>query len=104
MLPHERSLVKKLENKPFVLLGVNSDDTREKLREVLKKEEITWPNFFDGGGTDGPIAKAWNVSGWPTIYVIDAKGVIRHKDLSGEKLEEAVDALVAEAERAGPAR
>ena len=28
MYPHERSLVKKMEGKPFVLLGVNSDGTR----------------------------------------------------------------------------
>ena len=27
MYPHERSLVKRLEGKPFVLLGINSDDS-----------------------------------------------------------------------------
>ena len=32
MYPHERSLVKRLENKPFALLGVNSDRDREALK------------------------------------------------------------------------
>ena len=99
MIPHERSLVEKLEKRPFALLGVNSDKTRENLREMSAKEGVTWRSWFDGGSTNGPIATAWNVSGWPTIYVIDHKGVIRHKGLRGEPLEAAIDALVAEAEK-----
>lgn len=35
----------------------------------------------------------------PSIWVIDAEGKIRHRDLSGEKLEEAVAALVEGAAR-----
>jgi hypothetical protein len=96
MYPHERSLVKRLEGKPFALLGVNSDQDREKLKEVLKKENITWRSFWNGGSTDGPIARAWNVQSWPTVYVLDARGVIRHKHVRGEELDRAVDALLKE--------
>jgi hypothetical protein len=32
----------------------------------------------------------------PALYLIDAKGVIRYKDLEGKKLDEAVDRLVTE--------
>ena len=103
MLPHERSLVTKLKDKPFSIVAVNSDTTREKLKDAMAKEQITWPQFFDGGSTSGPIATAWNVSGWPTLYVIDAKGVIRHKNLRDALLEKAIEALVAEAEKGGPA-
>jgi hypothetical protein len=99
MLPHERSLVQKLQSKPFVLVGVNSDRDKAVFKDTAAKEQVTWPCFFDES-TSGPIATAWNVHGWPTIYVIDAKGVIRHRDLRGEALEKAVDDLVAEAEQA----
>ncbi len=104
MYPHERSLVKRLANKPFALLGINSDKDREKLKEVLKKEQITWRSWWDGGSTSGPIASKWNVTGWPTIYVLDAKGVIRSLDVRGKKLDEAVDKLLREieGERAAP--
>ena len=98
MYPHERSLVKRLESKPFALLGINSDSDREKLKEVLKKENITWRSWWNGGSTDGPIAKAWNVRGWPTIYVLDPKGVIRFKNVRGEQMDEAVDQLLKEQE------
>ena len=39
MYPHERSLVEKFKDRPFVILGVNSDDDREQLKQVLVKEE-----------------------------------------------------------------
>jgi hypothetical protein len=102
MFPHERSLVKRLEGKPFVLIGVNSDTDREMLKEVLEKEQITWRSFWNGpDGTGGPIAKKWNVHGWPTLFILDHKGVIRHKFLGSpgdEPLDKAIEELVKAAE------
>jgi len=101
MYPHERSLVKKLADKPFALLGVNSDRDKEKLKPRLEEEKITWRSFWNGPeGTGGPISAEWGVRGWPTLYVIDHKGVIRHKWVGspGDKvLDEAIEKLVAEA-------
>ena len=72
MYPHERSLVEKLKDKPFALIGVNSDTDKKKLKERMEKEKITWRSFWNGPeGTGGPISKKWNVHGWPTIYVLD---------------------------------
>ena len=102
MYPHERSLVKRLENKPFALLGVNSDGDKDKPKEAVVKEQITWRSWFDGGGTSGPIASKWNVRGWPTLYLLDAKGVIRQKYVGspGEKtLDDEIDKLIAEVEK-----
>jgi hypothetical protein len=100
MYPHERSLVKRLENKPFALVGVNSDASKEELKRIMEKEKITWRSFFDGGSTGGPIATRWNIQGWPTLYLLDAKGVIRYQDLRGRDLDAAVDHLLKEVDRA----
>lgn len=96
MYGHERSLVKELADEPFALVGVNSDDDLGTLRTVVKEKELTWPSFFDGGSTSGPIARAWGVEGWPTIYIIDASGLIRAKNLRGDDLEAKVHELLAE--------
>ncbi len=101
MYPHERSLVKRLADKPFAIIGVNSDTDREALKQTLKDEQITWRSFWNGGSTSGPISTAWNVHGWPTIYVIDANGQIRYRGVKGEQLDKAIDTLLAELERAG---
>ena len=101
MYPHERSLVEKLKDKPFALIGVNSDTDKKKLKERMEKEKITWRSFWNGPeGTGGPISKKWNVRGWPTIYILDHKGVIRFKNLRDEKMEKAVEELLKEAEKA----
>ncbi|MBL8863057.1 MAG: hypothetical protein JNK02_13760 [Planctomycetes bacterium] len=97
MYPHERSLVEKLAGEPFVLIGVNSDKDREALKQTLVEERITWRSFWNGGSTGGPISTRWNVSSWPTIYVIDAEGRIRFKNVRGEKLDAAIDQLLREA-------
>ena len=97
MYPHERSLVKQMENQPFVLIGINSDP-KERIAQRMKDEQITWRSFWDRS-TSGPIARAWNVDGWPTIYVLDHKGVIRFKGVRGEEMDKAVEQLVAEVEK-----
>jgi hypothetical protein len=108
MYPHERSLVKKLEGKPFVLLGVNSDGDKGTLKKRMAEEHITWRSWWDGGDTNGPIANQFNVQGWPTLYVIDHRGIIRHKwtGFPGEEtFDSAVDKLVDSAFKdAGSAR
>jgi hypothetical protein len=106
MYPHERSLVKKLADKPFALLGVNSDRDRKDLKKVLEKEEITWRSFWNGGSPEGPISTKWNLQGWPTLYVIDAKGVIRAKFLGGgpeneKKIDERIEEFLKAAGRPG---
>jgi hypothetical protein len=100
MYPHERSLVSKLAGKPFVLLGVNSDSDREALKQVLVKENITWRSFWNGGSTKGPISRDWKIEGWPTLFLIDHKGVIRQKYLGSPgdgALDQAIEGLLKEA-------
>ena len=102
MYSHERSLVKRLEGKPFALLGVNSDADRAKLKKTLEEQNITWRSWWDGGSRAGPIAATWNVKDWPVLYVLDAKGVIRYKtdgSASEETLDKWIDELVAEADK-----
>ena len=97
MFPHERSLVKQLADKPFALIGVNSDQDFEQLQTAVKKKGITWRSFWNGeNGTAGPISTQWSVTSWPTIYVVDAEGVIRFKQVRGDELDEAITTLLAE--------
>jgi peroxiredoxin len=95
MYPHERSLVEKHPADQFAIVGVNSEKTIEAARDAVKKNNLTWKNFYDGG-TSGPISTRWNVNGWPTTYVIDSSGVIRYKDVRGDDLDAAIEALLAE--------
>lgn len=98
MYPHERSLVSRYKGRPFALLGVNSDNDRESLKRVIAAQGITWRSWFDRA-PDGPISTTWQIEGWPTIYVIDHRGIIRYVHVRDDALEDAVEKLVREAER-----
>jgi hypothetical protein len=97
MVPHERSLVKRLEGKPFVLLGIDLDASKEDQKKAEEKNKITWRSWFDG--RQGPLGDKWNIRYLPTIYVLDNKGVIRYKDVRDKELDEAVDTLLKEMDK-----
>lgn len=102
MYPHLNSLANKLADEPFVLLGVNSDQTRAAAKKAVADEKIAWRSFWNGGSTGGPISKRFGIQGWPTLFLIDHHGVIRHKwtgSPGADKLKEAVEALVKEASK-----
>ena len=99
MLPHEKELVERLKDKPFALLGVNSDGTAEELKKILAAQGITWRQAVDGDQS-GPLATKWNIHYWPNIFVLDAKGVIRYRDVREKAMDDAVDKLLAEAKTA----
>jgi hypothetical protein len=93
MNPDKQKLLTRLADKPFALLEVNSDEDPDEWRSIMKKEGFTWRCWTDGS-QEGPIAKRWNVTRWPTIYVLDEHGVIRFKDLRDQYLEKQVDKLL----------
>lgn len=100
MVPHEKKLVARLKDRPFVLLGVNGDEDLKKAKQAVADHEITWASFWNGPkGSAGPLARAWNVRLWPTIYVLDDRGVIRFKNPTPKELNVAVDELLEELDK-----
>jgi peroxiredoxin len=97
MYPQEREMMDRLRGKHFTILSVNTDRERESLRKSLDDGTITWPCWWDV--PKRRICKEWNVTSFPTIYVIDGAGVIRYKGLRGHTLDEAVNTLVLGTER-----
>jgi len=94
MIPHQRELVKRLKEKPFTLISISVDEKRETIVDFLKKEPMPWTHWYNGD-KDGVIPDL-NVRAFPTIYVIDSRGVIRDKDVRGKALDEAVEKLLKE--------
>jgi thiol-disulfide isomerase/thioredoxin len=94
MIPHERTMVERLKGQPFELISISADAKKETLVNFLAKEPMPWTHWWDGA--EGKIKEALNIDHYPTIFVLDGKGVIRFKELRGEALEKAVDQLLAE--------
>jgi peroxiredoxin len=97
MYPANRKLVETYRGRPFTFVSVMGNELGA-VKQLVSEKTITWPCWWEGNG-HGQIAAQWNVSSWPTIYVLDHKGTIRYRDLRGEVLAKAVLQLVSEAEQ-----
>jgi thiol-disulfide isomerase/thioredoxin len=102
MIPHERTLAKRLKDKPFVLISVSADKEKKALTEFLKKEDMPWVHWWDNG-PKSEVIETYRVQAFPTLYLIDHEGIIRHRWLFGapgdDELDAAIDALVKGAEK-----
>jgi len=96
MYPHERSLVEEMKDKPFALIGVNSDKDIARAKKAIADNNLNWRSFTAGPkGTQGPIPTAWAVRGWPTVVVLDADMKIHYRGHDGDKATEVAKELVA---------
>ena len=97
--PHMRTLTRRLEGSRFALISINAEPEKvvTELRKAWKSEGNTWRCLFDGTW-EGPIQKAWNIQSFPTIYVLDGKGIIRQKNVREKDLDLVVEKLLKEAE------
>lgn len=100
-MPGERSLVENYKDRPFELIGVNTDPEGEAGSLLKRAAEMDIPmrSFLDGS-TSGPITKAWGVSAFPTQILIDHEGIVQGIDLAGTALDEEIERLLVIAEAA----
>jgi len=94
-IPEERELAEKFADKPFTILGVNCDRTRDAFKEVMAKEALPWPNIFDGDPKTGPIVTSLRISAFPAVILLDHEGVIRKPRSYSDRLEKTVSDLLA---------
>lgn len=96
-LPGERKFLDSMKGKPFELVGVNTDAEKANGIKIAKKQGVTWRSFWDKD-QEGPICTAYAVSSFPTVYVIDKKGIIRHRNIPPDEefLKACVTPLLAE--------
>jgi peroxiredoxin len=100
MYPLKRQMIDRYKGRPFASVSVYADDNLGYLKKAIAAGEITWRAWCDGGA-DGPISRRWNIHGYPTIFVLDGEGVIRHRVDHGLGLETVIETMVAEAETKG---
>jgi len=94
-LPHLKELVKLHANDPFALVGVATDPDLSEYLTKARGAGVTWRNAW-AGGTMGTWPTSWGVQRYPTVYVLDAQGVVRFVDVRGEALSRAVQTLLDE--------
>ncbi len=92
-----RNLVKlysKYKDKGFEIFGVSLDDEKQKWKNAIKQDKISWLQVNEAGGWDAKTAISWNISAIPTSFLIDKEGKLLAMDLEGKELEKALKYLI----------
>jgi hypothetical protein len=99
MYPHERSLVKQYKDRPFALLGVDVGDKPELLHKLVDNNTLTWRFWVEPGSRT--TMSRYQVDGFPMLFLLDHKGVIRDVGLRDEgEIKLRIEELVRDAEQA----
>jgi thiol-disulfide isomerase/thioredoxin len=94
-LPSVKAAYTKYQPQGFEIIGLSFDQSREQLEALLKKEGITWPQYFDGKGWDSELAERYKISGIPTMWLVDKRGIIRDVNARAD-LETKIERLLKE--------
>ncbi len=87
--------MKEMKNRPFALIGVNSDGDLDKIRAIVKKKNLNWRSFQNKPkGAKNPISQDWAVRGWPTMVVLDEDMRIVYRGHNGNQAISKVKMLV----------
>ena len=73
-LPELKTIQQKFGKQPFQIVGISADTDRKALEAFVRKNAMTWPQFFDEGLHVS--RDAFGVSTFPSYFVIAQAGII----------------------------
>lgn len=79
------AVYEKYRAKGFEIIGIASDDTREKLLAFTAEKRMNWLQTIESD--NGPIATLYRITGWPSYFLIGADGRIVVAAPGGEKID-----------------
>lgn len=100
--PNIRANYDKYHDKGFEVVGVNLDDEVETVEEFFARQKLPWPTVIsaddDSRGFAHPTAKSSGVDSIPFVVLIGRDGKVAGIHVRGERLEKALEAMLADAE------
>lgn len=94
-LPNLLAAYEKLHPQGFEILGISFDQDKDALTSFIKKENMTWPQFFDGKGWENEFGQRFGITGIPEMWLVDKQGILRDLNARGD-LAGKVEKLLAE--------
>ena len=94
-LPKVKAAYERLHPKGFEIVGISFDSDKERLQSFLAKEQMPWPQYFDGKRWDNDLGRQYGITSIPAMWLVDKKGNL--VDMSARNnLEGKVEKLLAE--------
>ncbi|MDE2507652.1 MAG: TlpA family protein disulfide reductase [Planctomycetota bacterium] len=97
-MPNMKKLYAEFKEKGVEFIGVSLDSKKEeggldKLKEFVAKNEITWPQYYQGDGWESKFSAGWGINSIPAVFVVDADGKLYSTNARG-KLDKIIPELL----------
>jgi len=92
-LPNIKKVYEKYHDKGIEIISISLDDKKSNWTKAIEKHQIPWLHVSSLKGWKCPVAKLYNVTGVPAMYLLDAEGRIVSDNARGEALETEVSKL-----------
>ncbi len=89
-IPNVKRVYDTYRDRGFDIIGVNLDTDETRLRNYLKKNNISWRQIFSGRKWDSPLAKQYHIRSIPAPWLIARDGTLISREARGVKLERLV--------------
>jgi thiol-disulfide isomerase/thioredoxin len=104
-MPKMKALYARYKDRGVEFIGVSLDQPEEeggldKLKEFVARNEIPWPQHYDGKGWEGPLVEELGIRAIPAVFLIDAGGKLASIDARG-KLDALIPEYLARRDRRG---
>jgi|TARA_E500000331_G_scaffold346288_1_gene384990 thiol-disulfide isomerase/thioredoxin len=93
-IPSVKKTYEELHSKGFEIIGISMDSDKGKLEDFLAKNDMSWPQFFDGKGWKTSLAQEHGISSIPAMWLVDKEGNLVDQNARSD-LEEKVQKYLA---------
>lgn len=94
-IPRVRDAYERFNKDGLEIVGISFDADRQRLEDVVKRENLKWPQYFDGAGRDAAPGKDFGIRHWPSMWLLDRNGVVRFIS-AGAGMDRKITALLKE--------
>lgn len=86
VFPIYKELYEVYKNKGFELVGISGDRQRDlyKSKKIIQDRQLNWQQYNDIGGKE---FEKYNITGYPTTFLLDSEGIILKINISAADLE-----------------
>ncbi len=103
-MPNMKQLYAKYHDKGVEFIGVSLDQPKEDggldaLKNFVKKNEIAWPQYYQGNYWNSEFSRSWGINSIPTMFLVDQDGKLVSVDAGG-KLDTMIPELLKKKEAA----
>lgn len=78
-LPLLKGLYDEYHSHGFEIIGVNLDPAKNTVAPYLMQHGIKWPQIYEPGGQDNPLAREFGIILLPTMFIVDADGKVTNR-------------------------